>query len=237
MSIHSGSLAQRYSYETSEGGAIDAMVSRRPKGAEINMEYNEEIGYGSVFFIPLSEEQFALLGKITANMAHIERCIDDFIMITLKIRNFNVLMAIIDGKMLSGKIELLSKILDNIIASDVIKKMKDACSSIKAILAKRNDAIHGIWGYWHEGLELGQDGIVKPLGKDPAGRPAAYNAKRPNNPLLASELPKLLSEVERIVKSVDDVHAQLVPNNPKRTGALRIRFTKVPPAGEGLKKS
>ena len=164
-------------------------------------EENERVGFGRTYFIPLSDEQFAILGKIAALFGQIEMQIDVLTMHIAGIRDPSSYEAFTNSNQLGTKVTLLKKISSMKLERGPRSTIERLCLELTKLSTDRNHALHGQWGYFKGKKES----------IDSKSVPAARSHKRSLNPLLASELPRMLIDAENIASLSMRAATEILP--------------------------
>lgn len=170
-------------------------------------------GYGSTFYVPLTEEQFGWLGKIASTFGQIENQIDRLIAGLTGLEDADLLEAVYDGKQFGSKVTLLKK-LNKLIKPHGGEAIARLCQALDDVAPDRNHAIHGQWGLFSP------DGSLEPS----TGIPAAYSPKRGIKPLYATELEWLCERTQQAARYAFEAIEAVWPRDNTTELPLHLHF-------------
>lgn len=161
-------------------------------------------GFGATFFVPLTDEQFGHIGKITAILAAIETTIDTCILQLAGISNIHTLNVMVGKSSFTAKLSILRKLAELKSASDVWAVTKSACDAIDGLTNARNHVVHGEWGY---GMTPGPPEAFR------EGKVYA-RTNRQDSLFAASDLPDLIDRVEDAAAKIYEASAAILGMDP-----------------------
>lgn len=193
-----------------------------------NVESNKKktdkaVGFGETFRIPLSDRELIYLGKVITLFSAIERQLDN---IGDRLSGTNNMIV---WEMLTGDLRFGSKV--KIVKDIAILNLRhdqpqsdiiaDLCDDLLKVVSVRDQAVHGKWGLLFDKTKTKGLPLV-PADAEQSQRYVedfdriAYSDKRPDRPLHATELKKLVNRIEKIARSTFIAHMRLQgsSNNP-----------------------
>lgn len=107
-----------------------------------------KIGYGEHLFIPLTDEEFAMVGKITGLFGQIEQYLDLWIMMLSGMGNISDFGAIAGGAPFGAKVKMLNALARSKknSASPISPPCIILCAELEKAGPMRNKIVHGRWG-------------------------------------------------------------------------------------------
>jgi len=158
---------------------------------------DDQVGFGSTFFLPLTRDQFAALGIVAAMFGQIESFLDKMILKLSGLKDEAALEAFYDGKQFGSKVNLLRRLKKDapVAAQPSITAL---CDALDEASSARNQAIHGQWGIIDAEGEPEQDGKV-----------AAVSPKYFERFLLAEGLGTLANDIDRIARTTHEAAVAL----------------------------
>lgn len=187
------------------------MAEEASQSNEVSWPYKGP-GFGETYNIPLTEAQFASLGKIASLFAALETDIDLVVMRLSGISNFRLLEILLDRKQFRGKLDILIKLAKKLEHTENRAALLKACNLISELVPSRNHAIHGRWGVLAEKIETVEGKITEDSKKNL--RIAANLEQRSEQPLLAEDLDKVLTRVEVACRAMGDALRMIVTPAP-----------------------
>ncbi|MGX9964103.1 hypothetical protein ACVFYP_12285 [Roseomonas sp. F4] len=166
--------------------------------------------FGLTHSIPLTEAEFAVIGKIATVWGAMEQSFDIALMLMIGSNNVWKYQVLTERAMFSTKMDMIKNMSEYTMDDSDFEKISAFVEKFKPVNFDRNHCIHGVWGHLIEG--------------DAWIGVAAKSDKRPDKPFLASDLPLLLERVEDVARDASNLLPVL---HPKLASIFRRKPTSV----------